>query len=135
MKKVLGLAILASLIATPALAGETFVRNEWTNTHSNTTTDLTLDSDTHSTRNELYYSNADKKYVSVDYSTGGDKYDLKSEIDKLGGSGKTKEFTYHTASSGLVGKFTETNNTYVDGTIFTESNSKSKAHETTSGVR
>ncbi len=125
MKKVLGLAILASLIATPALAGETFVRNEWTKTNSHTDTDLYLDSKTTSVRKELYDSSAYKEYYSSDSSQGTD-YNI---------DGATKDFTYHTASSGLWGKFTETNDTHVYGTIVTKTDSYSSAHETSSGVR
>ena len=125
MKKVLGLAILASLIATPVLAGETFVRNEWTKTNSHTDTDLYLDSKTTSERKENYDSSAYKYYYSVDSNEGADY-----SID-----GKTKDFTYHTASSGLWGSFKENNDTHVYGTIVTKTDSYSKAHETSSGVR
>ena len=122
MKKVLGLAILASLVATPALAGETFVRNEWTKTNSATKTDLHLNSDTHSNRYEKYDSNADKIYVDgdVDFGKGGISFD---------------KLSVHKASASLWGHYNEHNYTNVNGTIKTRAYSKSKAHETTSGVR
>ena len=122
MKKVLGLAILASLIATPALAGETFVRNEWTDSNSVTKTDLHLDSKTYSNRYEKYDSSADKVYIDGDvkYGAKGISYD---------------ELSVHTASSNLWGRYSETNYTNVYGDIYTLTKTKSTAHETTSGVR
>ena len=122
MKKVLGLAILASLVATPALAGETFVRNEWTDSHSKTNTNLYLNSNTYSNRQEKYDSTADKIYVDgeVKANYGGISFD---------------ELSVHKASAGLWGKYSETNYTNVSGTINTHAYTDSKAHETTSGVR
>ena len=122
MKKVFGLAILASLIATPALAGETFVRNEWTDTNSITKTDLHLDSKTYSNRNEKYDSVADKIYIDGDVSYGGKgiSYD---------------ELSVHTASAGLWGTYNEVNYTNVSGNINTHTYTDSHAHETSSGVR
>ena len=122
MKKVLGLAILASLIATPALAGETFVRNESTDSHSITKTDLHLDSKTYSNRYEKYDSTADKIYVdgSVKADYQGISFD---------------ELSVHKASAGLWGTYYETNYTNVSGDIDTLTVTKSNAHETTSGVR
>ena len=122
MKKVLGLAILASLIATPALAGETFVRNEWTDTNSVTKTNLHLNSDTSSNRYEKYDSSADKIYVDGDlkYGAKGISFD---------------ELSVHKASAGLWGTYTETNYTNVAGSINTHTYTDSYAHETSSGVR
>ena len=124
MKKVLGLAILASLVATPALAGETFVRNEWTKTNSATKTDLHLNSDTYSNRYEKYDSNADKIYVDGDVDFG-----------KKGKGISFDELSVHKASASLWGSYNEHNYTNVYGTIKTRAYSNSKAHETTSGVR
>ncbi|MDM9381449.1 hypothetical protein QUB80_12130 [Chlorogloeopsis sp. ULAP01] len=126
MKKVLGLAILAAFFATPALAGETFVRNEWTNSHTTTKTNLNLDSKTYSTRNEKYESWADKIYVDGDvdvkYTWGGKEVAF-------------DDFTVHTAGSSLYGNYHESNYTKVYGTIHSIMNSYSNAHETTAGVR
>ena len=122
MKKVLGLAILASLVAAPALAGETFVRNEWTDTNSVTKTDLHLNSDTSSYRNEKYDSTADKIYIDGDLKAGYGKISF-------------DELSVHKASAGLWGKYTETNYTNVYGKINTHTYTDSTAHETTSGVR
>lgn len=129
MKKVLGLAILATLFATPALAGETFVRNEDSWSKSHTETNLNINSDTHSVRAEAYISVADKTYVDGDVTT------------KYCGSwcGSTSvtydEYTQHNAASGLVGAYFETNYTNVNGSINTNTYAGSNAHETTAGVR
>ena len=71
--KVLGLAIVASIVAAPAFAGETYVRNEWTKSTGYSFNDLTLDSDTTSHRLEIYDSYADKLYVEgkLDKQTNG----------------------------------------------------------------
>jgi hypothetical protein len=128
MKKVLGLAILAAFFATPALAGETFVRNEWTNSHTQTKTDLKLDSHTNSYRNEYYASWADKIYKDGDVSY---KYDWYSGTELV----SFDDFTVHSAGSYLYGNYHENNYTKVYGTINSIMNSYSNAHETTAGVR
>ncbi len=130
MKKVLGLAILATFISLPALAGETFVRNEWVNSHSTTNTNLNLDSKTISHRNEEYASWANKIYVDGDVSASSCTY-------FCGGATKVSfdEFTVHAAGSHLTGNFYERIITKVDGTIKTITNTYSNSHETTAGVR
>ncbi|WP_375512182.1 hypothetical protein [uncultured Nostoc sp.] len=126
MKKVLGLAILATFLATPAFAGETFVgdENSWSN--SVTKTDLTLDSKTFSQRNEKYGSWAEKDYVdgAINISTPASGTDI--SFDK---------FTNNTAGSELYGKYSETNWTKLGGTINTTTHSYTDAHETSAGVR
>ena len=129
MKKVLGLAILASLIAAPALAGETFVRNQWTNSHTRTDSNLRLNSTTHSNRHEDYGSYANK------FSVEGSYEQHKSKGRKKGEQGKSGNFSVHTAGSGLEGSYNEYNYTSVNGTINSVTNSNSKSHETSSGVR
>ena len=122
MKKVLGLAILASLIATPALAGETFVRNEWTNSHSKTVTDLNIDSKTISNRYEQYSTTADKIFIDGSLKPGKKGISL-------------QDYTVHRASSTLEGKFNEDIITRVIGNIKTYTNVYTESHETTAGVR
>jgi hypothetical protein len=121
MKKILGLAILATFFATPAFAGETFVRNEWTDSHSKTYTDLNLHSTTHSTRNEDYGSWAEKVYID-----GG--IDTKKGVS-------FNDFTVHSAASGLEGSFHESIVSKIEGTIKTITNIDTTAHETSAGVR
>jgi hypothetical protein len=126
MKKVLGLAILATFLATPAFAGETFVRNEWTDSHSKTDTNLKLDSHTTSTRNEDYTSWAKKIYIDGDvdtkYTWGGKEVSF-------------DEFTVHAAGSNLAGSFHENVVTKIGGTIKTITNTYTNSHETSAGVR
>ena len=123
--KVLGLAIAASIIAVPALAGETYVRNEWTDTKGYTDTDLHLNSTTTSTRNEWYDANADKVYLDGDVSLSHQK-PLTVSYDN---------FTVHTADSSLWGNFQEKVKTTVNGSIFSHLKTTSNSHETSAGVR
>ena len=129
--KVLGLAILASFIAFPAFAGETYVRNEWTDTKTFTKTDLHLNSNTKSLRLEKYDSFAYKEY-----------YEGSKEVEYgYGKKGKTVTTNYgdgyseHYAGSSLKGLFAEKVHTTITGDIISKSIEKSKAHETSAGVR
>jgi len=74
MKQVLGLAILATLFASPALAGEAFVLNEWRIQQSRTETNFNIDTVTNSTRTQDYSSSSDKIYidgkVETEYNNG-----------------------------------------------------------------
>ena len=123
--KVLGLAIAASIIAVPAFAGETYVRNEWTDSVGHTNTDLKLDSTTTSVRNEWYDANADKVYIDGDISLSHHK-PLTVSYDN---------FTVHTADSSLWGNFQEKVKTTVNGNIFSHLETTSNSHETSAGVR
>lgn len=126
MKKVLGLAILATFLTTPAFAGETFVRDENSWSNSVTKTNLMLDSKTYSTRNEEYSSWVEKDYVDgdIDISTPAGGADI--SFDK---------FTNNTAGSELYGEYSETKWTNLSGSINTTTNSYTNAHETSAGVR
>jgi hypothetical protein len=126
--KVLGLALAASIIAAPVFAGETYVRNEWTDTEGYTNTNLRLDSTTNSTRNEWYDSNADKIYVDGDVSLKGSFYGKPQTVS-------FDDFSVHTAGSSLWGNFHETVKTTVGGTIFSHVKTNSNSHETSAGVR
>lgn len=120
------MAILATFLATPAFAGETFVRNEDSWSDSVTKTDLKLDSRTYSTRDEKYSSWAEKDYVDGDINIGGGSAGLEISFDEL---------SVHSASADLHGKYSETNWTTLGGTIKTTTNAYTDAHETTAGVR
>ncbi|MBV6625355.1 MAG: hypothetical protein KI793_20905 [Rivularia sp. (in: Bacteria)] len=147
MKKVLALAFLASFIATPVLAGETFVRNEWTNRNSVTKTNLNLDSKTHSYRNEdyasysekFYYEDGGKKHAGGEYSSKNSFYE--TEDKEFGGKYTPKKKygsgykTEHYAGSVLEGRFREKTYENVYGTIKTRTNAYTNAHETSAGVR
>jgi hypothetical protein len=129
MKKAFGLAILASLLAAPAFAGETFVRNEDFWSDSVTKTDLYLDSHTNSTRTEDYSSWADKIYIDGEVEF--------SKCDKKCGSTEIAfdELTVHKAGAELEGTFTETKDTYLYGSIESTTNAYTDGHETSAGVR
>jgi hypothetical protein len=129
MKKVFGLALLASLFAAPAFAGETFVRNEDFKSHTYTETDLYLDSTTYSGRDETYSSWADKIYIDGEVEFG--------KCDKKCGSVEIAfdDLTVHKAGAHLDGTFWETNTTYLYGDIYSETKSSSYGHETSAGVR
>ncbi|NDJ24871.1 hypothetical protein GS682_25150 [Nostoc sp. B(2019)] len=114
MKKVLSLAILATLFASPALAGETFVLNQWRINGSRTKTSLTIDNTTYSTRTEDYNSSSSKMYIDG-------KFETEYNNGKVGES--FKDFTVHHAGSELNGSFHEEMTTRVWGTINTIMNS------------
>ena len=124
--KVLGLAIIASIIAAPAFAGETYVRNESIDSWGYTKTDLDMKSKTQSDRHEVYGSFAYKEYTDGDITKKFGRGGLEVDYD---------EYSEHTAGSLLVGKFNESNTTKVWGDIYSFSKFKSNAHETSAGVR
>ena len=125
--KVLGLALVASIVAAPAFAGETYVRNEWSKTRSYTKTNLRLDSHTNSTRKEAYGSFAYKEYTDGDVTKKGGLFSPKTV--------SYDDYSEHTAGSLLLGKFKETNYTKLGGSIVTHTNTNSNYHETSAGVR
>jgi hypothetical protein len=129
MKKAFGLAILATLLAAPAFAGETFVRNEDFNSHTYTETDLYLDSKTESHRDETYSSWADKIYIDGEVDFG--KCDKKCQSTEI----SFKDLTVHKAGAELEGTFWEKNTTYLYGDIYSETNAYSEGHETSAGVK
>ena len=125
--KVLGLAIAASIVAAPVLAGETYVRNESIDSWGFTDTDLHINSTTWSDRKEVYGSFADKVYTDKDLTVEGGAYGKPLEV--------SSEYSKHTAGSLLLGSFHETVDTSVGGWIYSYSEFDSSAHETSSGVR
>ncbi|MEA5622289.1 hypothetical protein [Nostoc sp. UHCC 0251] len=127
MKKVLGFAILAIFLATPAFAGETFVRTEDSWSDSVTKTDLRLDSKTFSQRDE-------------EYTSWADKVDVNGDIDIIDGTdgGTTlffEKFSLYTSGSELYGTYSETNWTNLSGSINTTTKTYTNSYETTAGVR
>jgi hypothetical protein len=143
MKKVLSLALFATLVSAPAFAGETYVKNEDSWSDSVTKTNLNIDSHTDSIRTEGYTSYADKIYLDGEIDVkgghgGGCKSACGNEVRK-GGSGSPDvsfdKFTVHTAGSYLEGSYTENSWTDVNGTIHTTTNAYTKGHETSAGVR
>ncbi len=129
--KVLGLAIIASLVAAPVFAGETYVRNEWTDTETITKTDLDLKSTTDSIRLEKYDSFANKVYYEGSKEVSHNYDDYGSSETTSYGDG----YSVHVAGSNLWGTFAEKVNTVIKGDILSISTETSKAHETSAGVR
>ncbi|BBD67706.1 hypothetical protein NIES4072_49960 [Nostoc commune NIES-4072] len=126
MKQVLGLAILATLFTSPALAGETFVLNQWTIKGGRTQTNFNIDTVTNSNRTQDYSSSSDKIYidgmVEAEYNNG-----------KVGEY--FKDFTVYNGGSELNGSFHEKMTTRVWGTINTIMNSYTSTHESSAGIR
>jgi hypothetical protein len=142
MKKVLSLALFATLVSAPAFAGETYVKNEDSWSHSLTNTNLKLDSYTESTRGEGYSSWADKIYIDGEIDVkgghgGGCGKECNSGKPSGGSSQKVSfdDFTVHTAGSYLEGGYEEKNWTTVGGWINTTTNAYTDGHETSAGVR
>lgn len=126
MKKVLGLAVLATFFTTPATAGGTFVFNQWKSQQGRTEVLYNIDSTTYSTNHDNYNSSANKMYI-----------DGKVETEENNGR-ITKSFegvTVHNAGSELNGSYYEQNTTRVWGTIHTITNSYTNSHETSAGIR
>jgi hypothetical protein len=131
MKKALSLAIIASLVAVPALAGETFVRNVRIDRTTKTDTNLNIETITKSTRIEYYDSFANKTYLGnggIINSVTDISY-TKIDYDP------SNSFSWHHSGSSLRGKFIEDNLTKVWGTIKSYSEENYTSHETTAGVR
>lgn len=126
MKKVLGLAILATLFASPALAGETFVLNQWKIQQSRTESNLNIDNVTNSTRTQDYNSSSSK--ISIDGK-------LETEYN----NGKVGEFfqdyTIQNSGAELNGSFYKEMRTRVWGTINSIVNSYSSTRESSAGIR
>ena len=122
--KVLGLAIVASIVAAPAFAGETYVRNDWTKSTGVTKSNLHMNSHTSSNRNEDYSSYASK----VSYGSATNGGDAHHDFD-------SKDYSIHTSGSHLSGHFSESNTTNVSGDINSKVKTSSFSHETSGGVR
>ncbi|MBW4425627.1 MAG: hypothetical protein KME50_14555 [Nostoc desertorum CM1-VF14] len=126
MKKVLCLAILATLFASPAKAGETFVLNHWTTQQSRTETNLNIDNVTNSTRTQNYNSSSNQIYmdgkVENEYNNG--------KVEKV-----FKGFTVQNAGTELNGSFHEQMTARVWGTINTIIHSYTSIHESSAGIR
>ncbi|MEH1834835.1 MAG: hypothetical protein V7L29_22930 [Nostoc sp.] len=126
MKKVLGLAILTTLFASPALAGETFVLNQWTIQGSRTETNVNIDNVTNSNRTQDYSSSSDKMYIDGTVETESNNGNVRKPF---------KNFTANHAGSYLNGSFHEEMTNRVWGTINTIMNSYTNSHESSAGIR
>ncbi|PSB03573.1 hypothetical protein [Merismopedia glauca] len=109
MKKILILAILTTLFAAPAFAGDLFVFGQWTLKHERTEEDTDIDYTTTSNRREDYSSSSNSIYF--------------------------KGNTVHRAGSELIGTFHEENKTRVWGKSNTITNSYERTQESSAGIR
>jgi hypothetical protein len=117
MKKILSLLTLATLFSSPALAGETFVLNQWKIQQGRTKVDSNIDSTIYSNFNENY-----------NFSTN------KIQIERQG-TERLNDFTVHNSGSYVNGSFYEETTTRVWGTINTITNSYTRSHESSAGIR
>lgn len=158
MKRILGLTIIASFIASPAWAGDTFVRNDTTHRTNRTETSLEIDTVTNSNRTEHYNTYSEKlvfegnavNRTSVNADSAptfqqqfvNDNSVLTltnvflqdgnvgiSNLDNVNG------LTIHRSGSSLEGTFIEDTTTRITGTINSVTNESFTSHETTAGVR
>ena len=152
MKKAVGLAIMASLFASSAIAGETFVRNETIHRTSRTKTSLNINTVTNSNRTEHYDSYSEKISIdgnvakSVNSSTkpnlqqfvnGSSTLKLSNLMndDNYAEAYGVNGLTIHRSGSSLKGTFIEDTTTNVTGTVYSVVNETYRSHETTAGVR
>ncbi|MCC5617745.1 hypothetical protein LC605_22165 [Nostoc sp. CHAB 5836] len=126
MKKVVGLAILATLFTSPALAGETFVLNQWTIKGNRTETNINIDTVTNSTLVQDYNSWSDKMYID---HTGETEYNNGNVRESV------KNFTVHRTGSYLNGSFHQDMTNRVWGTVNTIMNTYTSIHESSAGIR
>ncbi len=154
MKQAVGLAILASIFASPALAGETFVRNQTVHRTSRTETSLNIDTVTNSNRTEHYDSYSEK--ISFDgnvanasssttpngfqqqFVNGNSTLNLSniaSDDDNYAEAHGVNGLTIHRSGSSLNGTLIEDTTTRVTGTVYSVVNETFRSHETTAGVR
>lgn len=161
MRKIISLAIIASFSASPALAGDTFVRNETVHRTNRTETSLEIDTVTNSNRTEHYNSYSEKIFfdgnvvnqtnnVNSDSSPGTIRQQFVNDSSVLNLSNSLLEndnydetynlnglngLTIHRSGSFLEGTFTEDITTRVTGTVYSVVNENFTSHETTAGVR
>ena len=161
MKKILGLAIVASFITSPAWAGDTFVRNETVHRNSRTESSLNIDTVTNSNRTEHYNSYSEKIFLDGNLVNRANKTqssaspngfqqqfvnnnsvlklsNVSLNDDNYAETYNTNNFnglTIHRSGSSLDGTFIEDVSTRVTGTVYNVTNETFRSHETTAGVR
>ncbi|AUS99088.1 hypothetical protein CLI64_00990 [Nostoc sp. CENA543] len=117
MKKIIGLAIIATFLNSPAFAGETFVFNQWTLRRNRTEDYDNVDITIYSNNNENY-----------NFSTN------KIEIERQGEE-SLNSFTVHHTGSYVKGSFYEDTRTRIWGTVNTVRNSFIRSQESSAGIR
>ncbi|MBE9048330.1 hypothetical protein IQ255_28750 [Pleurocapsales cyanobacterium LEGE 10410] len=160
MKKVLGLTVIALCIASPAWAGDTFVRNETIHRTNRTETSLEVDTVTKSNRTEHYNSYSEKIFFdgnvanrtqsqsSIAPEGFQQQFVSDNSVLKLSNvflnddnyaeaynTNNSNGLTIHRSGSSLTGTFIEDITTRVTGTVYSVTNETFRSHETTAGVR
>ena len=159
MKKILGLAVIASFATSPAWAGDTFVRNETVHRTNRTETSLDIDTVTKSNRTEHYDSYSEKIFfegnsVNQTPSSLGENNNFQQEFinnnsalklsnislndddyAEVDNTNSHSGWTIHRSGSSLSGTFIEDINTRVTGTVYSVTEETFRSHETTAGVR
>jgi len=161
MKKILGFAIIASFLASPAWAGDTFVRNETVHRTNRTESSLKIDTVTNSNRTEHYNSYAEKIFFDgnlVNQTTNVNSDSIPHNFQQqfvnsnsvlnlsnvflqdnnytnISNLDKIDGLTIHRSGSSLEGTLIEDISTRVTGTVYSVINESFTSHETTAGVR
>ena len=155
MKQIIGLAVIAFFTTSPAIAGDTFVRNQTVHRTNRTETSLEIDTVTKSNRTEHYDSYSEKIFFdgnavnSANSSTIPDGFqqqfvnsnstlklsNIALDDDNYAEAYGINGLTIHRSGSSLNGTFIEDTNTRVTGTVYSVTNETFRSHETTAGVR
>ena len=155
MKCVFALAIMASVVASPAIAGDTFVRNQTVHRTNRTETSLNINTVTNSNRTEHYDSYSEKIFFDGNVAKSANSASTPDGLQQQFASNHStlklsnlalndnnyadayglNGLTIHRSGSSLTGTFTEDTNTRVTGTVYSLTNETFRSHETTAGVR
>ena len=150
------------MIASPAIAGETYVRNDTVHRTNRTETSLEIDTVTKSNRTEHYDSYSEKIFfegnsvrqtnqaqssLTQDNGLQQEFINNNSTLKLSNISLKDDKYadvynvnspnglTIHRSGSSLTGTFVEDITTKVTGTVYSVTNESFRSHETTAGVR
>jgi hypothetical protein len=161
VKKIL--ITIAFFVASPAQAGDTFVRNDTVYRTNRTETSLEIDTVTNSNRTEHYNAYSEKiffegdsiKQTSQPQSSSAQDDDFQQEFvnnnsvlklsnvylndnnytDVYNNTNSFNGLTIHRSGSSLTGTFIEDTTTKIKGTVYSVTNESFRSHETTAGVR
>ena len=160
MKKIWGFAIIAFFAASPAWAGDTFVRNNTVHRTNRTETSLEIDTVTKSNRTEHYNAYSEKIFLDGNIinqisNVNSDSFpNLQQQFvndnsvlnlsnvflqdnsySNISNLNSINGLTIHRSGSSLEGTFIEDITTRVTGTVHSVVNESFTSHETTAGVR
>jgi hypothetical protein len=126
MKKVLSIAILATLVSNPAFAGNPSASSRWQFNRNRTENNYNIDSTTNSTLNQEYSSQSNTMFFEGK---------VKTELKEDGYTESFDNFTIHNAGSSQNGSFHQETTERVWGTINIINNSYTNTSESSAGVR